>query len=221
MKFLILACGRTGQHAIIRWIAEGLDGPVAIHHNCKNWWDRGELRANRVTGTGKRRKNPHIIKNIEDFYLPLWDNIKEFEKFDHIITIVRSPRNWLASSIAAQGWANDYLDAAPENYPPLPVSRIKAYKMYLEHCALMWPMKDVKVLDYDKWVDNLSYRKRIAKVLNISCVKKPDQCKFSSFKRPFNHTEDRSKLLGKKKQRRFKSLYDNFLKEMQESLWTK
>lgn len=205
--------GRSGLHAIIRWIANGLGGTVHLHSNCKKGWkDKRFVPTKIVKEAQGDRKQSHVIKSIEDFYLPLWDGLDmaSFEKFDKIVTIVRSPRNWLASSIAVGGWARDYLEKAPDGEPELPVSRIDAYKSYFGSSR-----QHIRI-NYNYWLEYNSNRNHIANTLWIKNVPVPEQCKFSSFKRPYNHNEDRYKLLSPKQRKWFNKMYDKGLERIQE-----
>lgn len=218
MKIMILAMGRTGHHAVLQWIVNGLEGCVFVNHNCGLVMKNGKFTPHKVTVQGDIDfKIRHSIYTIEDFHLPLWNKIKGIEKFDKVISVVRSPRNWLASSIACKGWANDYLDVAPENEPVLPVSRIKAYTKYLEDWLNGFVVETS--INYDQLITNPQYRQLYVNELGIKCTDVPEQCKFSSFKKPYDHTEDRSKLLNKKQKRRFNRLYNDYLKSMQEKWW--
>ena len=220
MKILVLFMGRSGGHAVVRWIANGLEGTVMFHSNCINGWKDKKLEPNKIVTekADEYGEEIHTIKSIEDFHLPLWYELKGFETFDKVIAVIRSPRNWLASSIAIGGWANDYLTKAPKDCRRLPVSRIEAYKYYYT-MGIIYGLDGV--LNYDKWVTDKEYRYQLAQDLNIECTPLPEQCKFSSFRRPYDHTGDRTKYLKPKQKKRFEKLYDKELQEMQESLWKK
>jgi hypothetical protein len=221
MRIMILAMGRTGHHAILQWIINGLEGKVKVKHNCRNGWDEGKLIPNKTRYHKRDQDKEHEIYTIEDFHLPLWDKIKDFERFDRVIIIVRSPRNWLASSIACEGHANDFLDEAPKGLPELPVSRIGAYKEYLKMSEIWHDAIVFTPINYDRWYDKKYTKRTYATLINIENVPTPEQCKFSSFKRPFKHTEDRSEHLNKKQKRRFQRLYDKDLQHYQEMFWKK
>jgi hypothetical protein len=220
MKIMIMSMARCGHHAVIQWIAEGTKETVKIRHNCLNGWDKKELNPNKVTYHEGGRKN-HTIATLEDFHLPLWHKLKRFEKFDKVITVVRSPRNWLASSIASPGWANDYLEEPPEYTKELPVSRIDAFKVYLMHYIGEYDADNVFPVDYDRWILNEKYRNKVANELEIECVDLPKHCKFSSFRIQGDYTKDRSKLLKGKRKERFDLLYDGYLIMMQGEHWSK
>jgi hypothetical protein len=154
----------------------------------------------------------HTICTVEDFHLPLWEKVSKFEQFDKVLAVVRSPRNWLASSIACMGVANDYLDVVPENIRQLPVSRIDAYKGYFLDKIIM---KSVSRISYNMWLDNDEYRRQKACEFGIKETGVPDQCKFSSFKRPYGHNGDRRRFLNRKQKCRFDRLYDKDLQYIQ------
>ncbi len=225
-KMMLLGMGRSGTHAIIQWIANGMGGVVRQENNCFNGWKEKKLIYNSLKITGKGEA-VGIIKSIDDFHLPLWDKLGMggWEEFDHIITVVRSPKNWLASSIAAGGWADDYLDRAPEDEVELPVNRINAYMDYLEDYNV-WH-QDISSgylfnplhisINYDKWFNDNDYRRGIAgKFFKNPNVEKPKHCKFSSFKNNHDYTGDRSLLLNKIQKKRFDNLYKGMLQVYQE-----
>ncbi len=220
MKIMVLAMGRSGHHAIIQWIANGLDGIVICENNCKNGWNDKLLEPNKTKFLGDVA-NPdaieHTIKNIEDFYLPLWNDLgmQEWEEFDKIITVVRSPLNWLASSIAAGGWARDYLTVAPKNEPELPVSRIEAYKEYFEPVLSC----GCQTLNYDIWLESDSYRNIVARILGIKDTGIPNHCKFSSFGKNHDYNGDRYQLLNKEQKELFDSVYNDELKRIQKGMF--
>lgn len=211
MKFLVLAMGRTGHHAVIKWISDGLDGLCEMHNNCKNGW--GEKKFIPMKKICDTSYPVHTIKNIEDFYLPLWNEKKmeDWEKFDKVILVVRSPSNWLASSIAAGGWAKDYLLVAPSCEPELPVSRITAYKKYFTYEIKIGYFIMVK---YDNLLISDSYRKNLAEYIGIKDTSMPKHCKFSSFGKNHDYTGNRYGLLNKNQKRLFDSLWDYELQEI-------
>lgn len=215
--------GRCGGHALIQWIAENLPGNVEIRNNCHKGWSQRRFEPMVTRNIANAGEGNHRISNIEDFYLPLWHKCKMNnwkEKFDYIITVTRSPKNWLASSIKCGGWANDYLDTAPKNEIELPVSRIDAYIKYLfGDFDFGYSRYDAwfQNINYDKWCQDGSYRELLSrKILGRSIIKKPGHCKFSSFGKNHDYTGDRSLLLNKNQKKRFDNLYKGLLQIYQE-----
>ena len=200
-KMMLLGMGRSGTHAVIQWIANGMGGVVRQENNCFNGWKEKKLIYNslKITGEGEA---VGIIKSIDDFYLPLWDKlgIGGWEEFECKISVIRSPRNWLASSIATGGWANEYLDKTPNDEKESPVNRIEGYKYYRDNSF------GVRV-NYDKWCLNDNYRGTIANMLGITNNPTPKHCKFSSFGKNHDYTGDRYELLNKKQKKRFDKLF--------------
>ncbi|HUX57137.1 MAG TPA: hypothetical protein VMV77_09190 [Bacteroidales bacterium] len=211
--------GRVGGHAIIEWICQNLPGNVFFKNNCSRGWEK--KRFNPKIGKTKNYSNEgngdHLVLSIEDFYLPLWEKHKMGDwkiKFDHIIAVIRSPKNWLASSIAAGGWLTDYLGTTPDNEVVLPVNRIDAYLYYFNG---NFPNTYNFAINYDKWCNDISYRESLSKtIFKKLIVKKPKHCKFSSFGKNHNYTGDRSLLLNEAQKKRFDNLYIGKLKIYQE-----
>ena len=211
-NIMVLGMGRSGTHAIIQWIANGIGGKVVQENNCFNGWEDKKLLPNSTKTTG-RGDLCGTIKSIDDFYLPLWEEggLCCFMTFDKVMVVVRSPRNWLASSIAAGGWARDYLTKAPKNEPELPVSRVEAY------CMCFADFYTKKRVYYDKWLSDGEYRKKVADQLGIKDTGIPKHCKFSSFGKNHNYNSDRYELLNKEQKKLFDSVYSGKLKAIQEN----
>jgi hypothetical protein len=228
---MFLAMGRTGHHAVMEWVCQNLLGMVFFGNACKNGWEKKEFIPNKkVKEYDNGDGNVHTVMSIEDFYLPLWkkhDMDHWEQQFDFIITIVRSPRNWLASSIAAKGWCNDYLDkVCVEKKEMYPVSRIEAFVGYLanqskvlragERDLFTFNKRTYTTVSYDKWFSDELYRAFLASILKMNIGPKPEHCKFSSFGKDRDYNGDRYKLLNEKQKKRFDSLYKGKLKKYQE-----
>ena len=173
------------------------------------------------------------VYSIEDFYLPLWNKYHMSswkQQFDKVITIVRSPRNWLASSILAPthlgiDYKDKYLDSDVRkggNYE-IPGTRIDAFEKYIELYESMIKnfttdvVPNCIVVNYDKWCDDKQYRMVLAKAIGLKGYKKPDHCIFSSFGHNHNYTSNRYLLLSKDQKKRFDNLYNNtILRRFQE-----
>lgn len=197
MKFMVLHMGRSGGHAIIRWIAQGLDGTVILENNCVNGWSNKKHIPNKKVKMVNQGEGSHVIRNIEDLYLPLWKSyhMDAFDRYDCKIIIIRSFDNWLASSIAADGWAKDYLSIRPRHRPiELPVCRLEAYLHY-DNVANN-PFSSFTRISYDEWYASDSYRDHIAKLLTIKNTEMPKHCKFSSFGKNRDYIGDRKSLLN-------------------------
>lgn len=205
MKYMVLAMGRTGHHAIIQWILENLSGKVTIANNCTNGWEHHKHLPRKTIIVNSPGEGEHTISNIEDFYLPLWKkyNMDDWENYDHIITVKRSPKNWLASSIAAGGWANNYLDQKPPTKEKeLFVDRITAYIKYLQNYK--FTKQKVVLINYDYWCDFEKYRIGKGDQIGLQNAKNiPAHCKFSSFGKNRDYTGDRYNLLSEEQKNRY------------------
>jgi hypothetical protein len=223
MNAMILHMGRSGGHAIIEWVCQNLPGRVALAHNCIKGWEQKQF----IPKKTKEYSNPgdgiHTVSTIEDFHLPLW---KKYEmdhwnqQFDKIITVVRSPRNWLASSIAAGGWAEKYLDKAPKDAIELPVSRVEAYLCYfnLEEIVENFEIQLHQIIMYDRFLQGDLWKTIYAEMVGIDPKSpRPKHCKFSSFGKNHDYTGDRYELLNYDQKKRFDQLYKGELKRYQEA----
>ena len=230
MNIMIIAMGRSGYHAIATWICRNLLGNVLYCNNCTNGWDNKEFDPKKGNMGQKLYENTdsnewNNVYSLEDFYLPLW---KEYDmsnfipRFDFIVMVVRNIDDWLSSSIACGDWANEYLDKSPENEIELPVTRIDAYKKFLEFKTKNrketgFLYENVITVSYDEWVKDDDCKKGLAQFIGFD-IKYMDQpyCKFSSFygKGRFENYKndyfDRIKLLKKKDLARYYELKGKF-----------
>lgn len=231
MKIMVLHMGRSGGHAVIEWICRNLDGRVVFGNNCINGWDRQEFIPNKAIKEYKNNDDNtiHIVKSIEDFHLPLWERYKmnKWEKFDVILTVIRRPSNWLASSIAAKGFANEYLDKPPENSKELSVSRIEAFLVYCNNLFnnkyLKYNQTKVSPILYDKLIEHDKYRGTASFFIGLDELvnEMPEHCKFSSFGKNYNYTGNRYNLLNKRQKKRFDKLFVGELKLIEDKLFEK
>jgi hypothetical protein len=236
MKIMILGMGRSGSNAIRHWICKNL-GLVTCYRNCTRGWKKKRFAERKTTieydGEGEHSK----VYTIEDFYLPLWkkyDMSNWKQEFDKVITIVRSPRNWLASSIAAPqylktDYKEKYLDKDARdggNYE-IPGTRIDAFMKYLKLYDLFikrYPTDHIILncftINYDKWYNDDNYRMLLANAIGLKSNKKPKHCIFSSFGDNYDYTGDRYELLSDEDKKRFDDLYNDDLKYYQEKYWS-
>lgn len=204
MKIMVLHMGRSGGHGVIKWVIDALPGVVVFGNNCILGWEDKKHIPKKVIVYGDSDKFIDTVKSIEDIYLPVFfeKDMRHWDKYEKIITIVRSPKNWLASSIAAGGFANEYLDK-PSNEIELPVSRIEAYFSYFDY-AHHWRVF------YDRWMKDDKYKESLSRVLGIVNTNRPGHCKFSSFGKNHDYMGNRYKLLNKYQKRRFAGLWEKY-----------
>ena len=90
-NILILACSRSGHHAIINWLTNQCKGHIKYYNNCEKGWGEGMFKPNkkRVESFGVTSDDslsllsilvveysPILSKNIIFLTLPLFHSIK-------------------------------------------------------------------------------------------------------------------------------------------------
>lgn len=181
-QYITISLQRSGQHAVISWLCYQLGNTLHYNH-C--WFERrGKLNwvtpiNNRIihyhdgdiydSGVQDAKEMSKYLLSIRSFENVLYSfedlDIKHklLRKYVHtqlptVILILRDPYNWLASSLKHKKSSRKQLIAKRDYF-------IRYMEQTLgEHDYLDYP---VTAINYNKWLSDFNYRKRICDSLNI------------------------------------------------------
>lgn len=141
MNFQLFGMMRSGNHALVEWIANQLDGAL-YHHNDIDETNNIERNFD-IYGDGEVKHHLYSYENI--------DPVKFMRRDLNPILIIRSPLNWLASLI---------------KYGQTMQSIQEKVVMYLLHCTFQ-AGNGLVIVEYDKFFRDSSYRAETAELLNL------------------------------------------------------
>jgi hypothetical protein len=187
-KTLVLACSRSGHHAVINWIISQMKGKVFFHNNCMRGWEVKKLFPVKLSNIIEyKNTDDEIVSDIysiEEFDMDFWEkyNFEEFD-IDNVIIINRDVKNWIASRIKGHGGKNLDLFTEYKN-----ISNISSCGQIQQWCKLMNEtmgvtdiiQKPKMDISFNKWHTDVSYRMNISDRLNIE-FKDSDKDKVSRF----------------------------------------
>jgi hypothetical protein len=173
---------RSGQHALINWIARQSKNTVIHKNNCIHGWENKQFKpmVGRKQKFEKGTKQIDYIVNIEDFDIRDFKHHR-FSSFNFfnackIIILARDPYNWIASCYKRKWEKGDYRDvyeALNRDYvndrKDLKPCRLYLWKLQLQECLKKSDFIDLPFIDinYNKWFTNKQYRKKIASALGL------------------------------------------------------
>lgn len=223
----VFSIARSGHHAIVHWMAKGLNKGVMHFANINEDFDPRRIN---VYGDGDIIHN--TIYSIENFDLQGFSEIFA-DTFDMIVLVIRDPYNQIASSLK-KGHNLAVLDRPFEPSKPYAkwfcqsMSRLEMMKQYMRHVLGDENRinESFKVVNYNYWFASPEYRKKIADELDITDNKEgvEEVLGFgggSSFsKRKYNRKASQMDVLNRwrdyAEDERFASLLDNELSSLSE-----
>lgn len=182
-KFVTFSLKRSGQHAVINWLCSQIQD-IAHFNHCN--FERKRL-SNWITPINNRviqyDGNEKIDSGIQDYHemvnllseLKHYNNLlysfedidiqnKILNKYIHnnnptVIIILRDPYNWLASTLKRKDCSHQQL-----------IVKINILVKYLEQALSLRSYLDCPTItiNYNKWVNDINYRKDICLKLDTS-----------------------------------------------------
>lgn len=184
MNYLVLAPKRSGHHAVIEWIAEHTG--QKMWNDCFRGWENKELMP-RWKNDGTTPITEGIV-SIEDFDPEDWDkyNFKSFPfvQSAKVVTVIRNPLNWLASSYAKKNHPKSWHRI--ECYENLNKGFVnlrgdkKPSRIDLFARLLKWGLKNFNKhvsVSFDLWFESKIYREILTRDLGFDFSEKADQRK--------------------------------------------
>ncbi len=173
--------GRSGHRYITAWIAKNLPGKVTVYRNCTRGWEDGlmlsaigKVKINQEICVENVGKGNHEIRTIEELPLSKLGEISNLKSFKEskLILVVRSPINWLASSIRGGGHLDRNLEELYNKAGSkvlYPHSRVSAYKSYF-FALLFDEYAPPYYIYYDNFVSHEKYRGKVKKDLGLKNI---------------------------------------------------
>jgi hypothetical protein len=173
---------RSGQHLIISWLCTGIGNVLHFNH-CRFFLSRFRLELQPLTGRrllyqneqatddsgiqgrNKLQQSLKSIESVSDILYSMEDLSPEAQPFDALIEqnpakqiiILRDPCNWIASSIKHGKSSKLKLE-----------SKIQLYKSLLRLALKSPESSNLTFINYQQFVANPEYRKKIANRLQLS-----------------------------------------------------
>ena len=140
----ITSISRNGQHAICNWICKQLTNQQTIFENHVFVVDRNKKigKTNTIKYNQENKQVGLTVKLFENY----------FDKIENKIILLRDPYNWLASLLHSCKRTEKTLKEYIKKYIDLH-DNIKSCKFFI---------------NYNKWFDDINYRKEICSNLNLS-----------------------------------------------------
>jgi len=170
-NILIFTMMRSGNHAIINWLARSSSNQVTDYNFSPHGWEKGRL----LPGNPKEYIEKYggelperVIFSQENFDLNWIDEHKFIKKFGsgfYWIIIIRDPFNWLASY--KKKFKGTHL-TKPWTYAN-GLQCIPAFEIYKQYVDQALGVKDytagkkqIHIINYNEWVDSKKYRDETA-----------------------------------------------------------
>ena len=174
-NILILACSRSGHHAIINWLTNQCKGHIKYYNNCEKGWGEGMFKPNKKRVESFGVTSDDFVTNlytIEDFNMEYCKKYNFFNftslpqyKIDLVIIINRDFRNWVSSRIVGGGEGLNNLISTNNGETPAVKKWAMLVKESLGETNLL--NGNSYSINFNDWYSSDEYRKQICLDLGL------------------------------------------------------